>query len=179
MRRCFSLLTAAAGIATIGTACVASPAGEPREIRRIVTIEDAHGAATVFADGPAPNAHWLNGSRIARLWETSEMPVPLSIRNDAGKTAGNAYRDGFVGSSLYIADIPPGSDLDDIPLHRQDSLDYIAVLDGEILLVLPDRQLRLRRGDVLVQAGNRHSWINDSDTVCRLLVVVLTGTRAP
>lgn len=147
------------------------------DVRRIVTFEDAGGEAQVLADDAGSNIVELNGSRIVRLWETQQMPVPLAVSEDVGATAGNAYRDGFVGSSFYIAEIPPGSDLSNIPLHQQDSLDYIAVLEGEIVLVLPEEEKRMRRGDLLVQAGNTHSWVNDSETTCRLLVVVLTGAR--
>ena len=148
------------------------------EVRRIVTVQDGDGGAQVLADDAGSNIIELNGSRIVRLWETTEMPVPLAISEDVGATAGNAYREGFVGSSFYIAEIPPGSDLSDIPIHQQDSLDYIAVLEGEIVLVLPEEEIRMQRGEMLVQAGNMHSWINDTETTCRLLVVVLTGTRA-
>jgi hypothetical protein len=158
------------------TACAAEPQSLG-DIRRIVTIEDGEGAARVFADDAGTNVVELNGSRIVRLWETTDMPVPLVVESDIGATAGNAYREEFVGSSFYIAEIPAGSDLSNIPLHKQESLDYIAVLDGEIVLVLPDKQLRMKRGDLLVHAGNMHSWVNDSEGTCRLLVVVLTGTR--
>ncbi len=158
------------------TACATSGTELP-ELRRIVTIESADGVARILADDAGTNIVELNGSRIVRLWETGPPPVPLAVTADVGATAGNAYRDGFIGSSFYVAEIPPGSDLDDIPIHRQDSLDYIAVIEGEIVLVLPDQRVRMRRGDLLVQAGNMHSWINDSDATCRLLVVVLTGAR--
>lgn len=158
------------------TAAGEMPADEDQlaEVRRIVTVVDG-GGVRVLADGASPNVIELNGSRIMRLWETEGLPVSLAVGADAGASAGNAYRKGFVGSSLYVADIPPGSDLDDIPLHAQDSLDYIAVLEGEIELVLPGQALRMRQGDILVQAGNLHSWVNRSDRPCRLLVVVQTG----
>lgn len=147
------------------------------ELRRIVTVEDHDGSAVVLADDAGSNVVMLNGSRIVRLWETTGMPVALDIAEDRGATAGNAYREGFTGSSFYIAEIPPGSDLGDIPLHRQESLDYIAVLEGEIVLALPAQRLTMRRGDLLVQAGTMHGWINETDEPCRLLVVVLTGKR--
>ena len=133
--------------------------------------------ARVLADGPSSNSRILNGSRITRIWETGQLPVSLDVTSDLGEQAGNAYREGFTGTSLYVADLPPGSDLDDVPMHAQDSLDYIAVLDGEIDLVLPDGPITMRQGDILVQAGNMHSWVNRSDRYCRLLVVVLTGQR--
>ena len=157
-------------------ACVGQDATMP-ELRRIVTAEDDSGNAVVLADDAGSNIVMLNGSRIVRLWETTAMPVPLNISTDLGATAGNAYRDDFTGSSFYIAEIPPGSDLGNIPLHKQESLDYIAVLEGEIELVLPKQRLTMKRGDLLVQAGNMHSWVNKTHGVCRLLVVVLTGER--
>jgi hypothetical protein len=160
----------------LATGCSSTPVA-PGDIRRIITVAGDADAAIVLADGPSSNVIELNGSRIIRLWETDRLPVSLNVAADAGATAGNAYREGFTGSSFYIAEIPPGSDLGDIPLHKQESLDYIAVMSGEIALVLPDRELRMRSGDILVQVGNMHSWINDTSDWCRLLVVVLTGAR--
>ena len=165
-----------AGVMLLVTGCAVQETSLP-ELRRIVTVQDDAGNAVVLADDAGSNIVMLNGSRIVRLWETTAMPVPLDVDEDAGATAGNAYREGFTGSSFYIAEIPPGSDLGDIPLHKQESLDYIAVLEGEIDLVLPEQRLTMRRGDLLIQAGNMHSWINATQQVCRLLVVVLTGER--
>ena len=161
-------------VALLG-ACAAP--GDPYAPPRRIVAADVDGESVVIADGESPNVVELNGSRIVRLWETGTLPVDLAVDGDAGASAGNAYREEFVGSSLYIADIPPGSDLDDIPLHRQQSLDYIAVLSGEIDLVMPGDTRRMKTGDVLVQAGTEHSWINPTDRYCRLLVVVLTGQR--
>jgi len=166
----------AIAVSPLLNACNEVPDSLP-EIRRIVTAENAAGESIVIADDAGSNIVELNGSRIVRLWETTDMPVSLSVDRDIGATAGNAYREGFVGSSFYVAEIPPGSDLSNIPLHKQESIDYIAVLEGEIVLVLPEQELRMTRGDILIQAGNVHSWVNDTDQTCRILVVVLTGTR--
>jgi mannose-6-phosphate isomerase-like protein (cupin superfamily) len=178
-RRATSLLGGLALVATTPAPGAEPAASRPADVRRVVTVVDGADGAKVLADGPTMNVVELNGSRITRLWETGGLPVPLDVVHDQGATAGNAYRAGFTGTSLYTADIPPGSDLGDIPLHAQDSLDYIAVLSGTIDLVLPDRTLTLHPGEVLVQAGNRHSWVNRSNEYCRLLVVVLTGRRTP
>lgn len=148
------------------------------DVRRIITSEDATGRAYVLADGPSANVVTLNGSKITRLWETDGSPVAIPVSKDLGATAGNAYRPGFAGSSLYVADIPPASNLSNIPLHRQESMDYIIVASGEIDLVLPGpKRLRMRAGDVLIQAGNEHSWINPTDKPARLLCITQTGAR--
>jgi len=128
-----------------------------------------------FVDAPLQSIEF-NGSVIHRLWETGALPVQVPVDRDAGASAGNAYRPGFKGTSLYLADLPART-VGVIPMHRQDSLDYIAVLAGEVHLLLEDQELLLHAGDVLVQAGNLHSWENRSDAPCRLLVVVLSAER--
>ena len=80
-------------------------------VRRIITTEDAAGRSYVLADGPSATVVMLNGSRGERLWETQGLPVTVPIDRDLGATAQNGYRPGFVGSSMYIADIPVGSGL--------------------------------------------------------------------
>jgi mannose-6-phosphate isomerase-like protein (cupin superfamily) len=160
------------------TGACAETASSLAPLRRIVTTEDAAGRSTLMSDGPGTNVVELNGSRIVRLWETDGLPVAIPVTTDLGAKAGNAYRPGFVGSSLYVADIPPGSDLANIPLHKQESMDYIILLAGEIDLVLDGgKRVSMKPGDVLVQAGNNHSWINRGKVTARLLCVTQTGRR--
>jgi len=168
-RRNLLALTALGPLA--GRADTTAPAAV---IRRVVTT-GADGKNQILRDGAPPVAFELNGSTITRLWESPGTPVPLPLEGDATLSAGNAYRKAFVGSSLYFADLPAGSG-GDIPLHRNATLDYIAVMSGEVNLVMPEQRLVLTAGDVLVQGGTLHTWENLSDQPCRLLVVVLTGT---
>ena len=161
-------------------ALAALPAGaasnEMRPVRRLVTGDDHAGHSALLFTTAGANTIELNGAKITRLWESDGVPAELPIGSDRGGTAANAYRDGFRGTSLYVADIPPGN-RNAIPMHREDSLDYIAVLAGEIDLVLETASVTMRAGDVLVQGGNLHTWVNRSDNTCRLLVVVLRATR--
>ena len=153
-------------------------ASDLEPMRRIITSENSAGQSYVLADGPSENVHELNGSRVVRLWETNQLPVPIPVSEDIGARAENGYRAGFVGSSVYYADLPVGSDLDDVPLHKLDSMDYIVLLEGEVDLVLDGGQrIPMKRGELLIQAGNNHSWINTGDTPARLLCIILTGER--
>ena len=147
-------------------------------VRRVVTTESAEGAGIVAFPEAGLQTLTFNGSTVYRLWETAGVPTRVPVRCDAGAAAGNAYRPGFGGTSLYVADIPAGT-VGVIPLHREDSLDYIAVLAGEIHLVLETGETVLRAGDVLVQGGNLHTWENRSSQPCRLLVMVVRALRAP
>jgi mannose-6-phosphate isomerase-like protein (cupin superfamily) len=172
-RRVF-LAGAGAAIATAASA-QASDSG-PRPVRRIVTTQQAtRGGVEIYRQADLPVVR-LNGSTITRLWETPGVPVRLPMTADAGISAGNAYREGFTGTSLYVAEIPPrGVEGANVAMHRENSLDYIAVLEGEIYLTLESGEIHLQRGDVLVQGGNSHGWENRADTACRLLVVVLSA----
>ncbi len=106
------------------------------------------------------------------------MPVALPLKTDAGATAGNAYREGFRGTSFYVAELPGGARAPSIPMHRNATLDYMAILSGRIVFKLEDREIELAAGDTLVQGGNLHGWINRWDEPCLLLFVVVTGTTA-
>ena len=141
--------------------------------RRVVVVRDADGTNRVLADGPSPNRFELNGTRIVRLWETPSVPVTLPVTADAAPTAGSAYREGFRGASFYTAEIPPGVGRAQIPMHRNATLDYMAVLSGAIVLLLPGQELRLAQGDTLVLGGCDHSWENRGTVTCSLLFVVL------
>ncbi len=150
--------------------------GKWTRIRRVVTGEDAAGKGFVLADGEPGNAFELNGTRIVRLWETAAVPTPLPLVADAGATAGNAYREGFRGTSFYVAELPGGTRAPSIPMHRNTTLDYMAILSGRIVFKVDDREIELAAGDTLVQGGNLHTWINRWDEPCRLLFVVVTAT---
>lgn len=169
------LLAASAALGSVvpeaaSRAGVAAGAAGPR---RVVAVRDADGTNRVLADGPSPNGFDLNGTRIVRLWETPAVPVTLPVTVDAAPAAGSAYRDGFRGASFYTAEIPPGVGRAQIPMHRNATLDYMAVLNGEIVLLLPGEELRLAQGDTLVLGGCDHSWENRGTVTCSLLFVVL------
>ena len=58
-------------------------------------------------------------------------------------------------------------------IHRTRTIDYVIVLEGEIDLLLDDGDLRLAAGDVVVQRGTNHAWINRGASVCRLGMVFI------
>jgi hypothetical protein len=50
-------------------------------------------------------------------------------------------------------------------MHRTRTLDYVVVIEGEVVLSLTDSEVVLRKGDVVVQRGTDHAWENRSDAV--------------
>ncbi|KAI1395546.1 hypothetical protein F4819DRAFT_186705 [Hypoxylon fuscum] len=58
------------------------------------------------------------------------------------------------------------------PMHRTLSLDYCAVLSGEIVLELDGGEEKtFKAGDFVVQQGVNHAWHNRTDKVCKIAFV--------
>ena len=165
--------------------------------RRVVTGHRADGRSTVLIDAPAPNVKQREaGNASTLLWVTDGCPAPVD--GDADRAA----RDIGVpppprGSIFRIAEFPPGADSRaadhaallrdfgigedvlrghsprDPAIHRTRSLDYVIVLEGEIVLLLDDGETTLRAGDVVIQQGTNHAWVNRGRDPCRLAMVFL------
>ena len=174
-----------------------------RAIRRVITGHRKDGRSTVLADGPAANVKQRTaGNASTLLWVTEECPADLSGASD------RAARDIAVpppprGSIFRIAEFPPhtGGDVRDNAtvlrdfgigaevarghaprhpaIHRTRSIDYVIVLECEIDLLLDDGEVRLAAGDVVVQRGTNHAWINRGNGVCRLGMVFIDADEPP
>jgi uncharacterized cupin superfamily protein len=53
-------------------------------------------------------------------------------------------------------------------IHRTQTLDYVVVIDGEVVLLVDDTEVVLNKGDVVVQRGTDHAWENRADRVARM-----------
>ena len=61
--------------------------------------------------------------------------------------------------------------------HRTDSIDDIVVIAGEIDMELDGSVVHLKTGDVMVQRGTIHNWVNRGTAPC-LLAVVLVDAKS-
>jgi mannose-6-phosphate isomerase-like protein (cupin superfamily) len=68
------------------------------------------------------------------------------------------------GHLLRIIEIYPLSEGGErTVMHRTKTLDYVVVIEGEVVLWLDDSEVSLRKGNVVVQRGTDHAWENRSD----------------
>jgi quercetin dioxygenase-like cupin family protein len=59
-------------------------------------------------------------------------------------------------------------------LHRTPTLDFDIVLAGEVVLELEDdHEVTLAAGDIVVQNGTRHRWVNRGATEARIAAVTI------
>ena len=74
------------------------------------------------------------------------------------------------GTRFTINDIPPGARG---AMHRTETLDYVIVLSGELDMEMDDTSVTLRAGDVMVQRGTNHAWINRGTEYARVAFVLI------
>jgi quercetin dioxygenase-like cupin family protein len=58
-------------------------------------------------------------------------------------------------------------------IHRTSSIDYAVVLAGEIDMELDTATVTLHAGDVLVQRGTIHNWVNRGAAPCVIAFVLI------
>ena len=59
--------------------------------------------------------------------------------------------------------------------HRTESIDYAVVVSGAITMDLDGKEVDLMQGDVLVQRGTVHNWINRSTEPCVIAFVLIAA----
>ena len=62
--------------------------------------------------------------------------------------------------------------------HRTDSIDYAVVMSGEVEMVLDETTVHLKAGDVLVQRGTIHNWVNRGTAPCVIAFVLISAKSA-
>ena len=147
------------------------------------------------------------GYAVHQIWKTDESPV--RIDNGADPTLQPmSLTPPAQGTVIRMIEFPPASqELKEITpeqaaevfgmygqsevltggkgkqrhpfMHRTETVDYAAVLSGEIVMLLDDSEVTLKEGECLIQRGTNHAWTNRSDQPCRMLFVLVDGEFEP
>jgi len=141
--------------------------------RRVVTGHDAAGKSVVLSDGPPPQHHEMQGPAVgADFMEMWNVPAAVPVLTAAEAREPNEREFTIMpaaGHLLRIIDIyPPRLGGHRTVMHRTKTLDYVVVIEGEIVLVLDDSEIVLRKSDVVVQRGTNHAWENRTDEMVRM-----------
>ena len=140
--------------------------------RRVVTGHDARGRSIILSDAQPPQHHPMHGPAIGadfhEMWSEAEAipeltPAAAREPNERPFTIMPA-----AGHLLRILDVYPLKDGGKrTVMHRTQTLDYVLVIEGELVLILDDSEVTLKAGDVVVQRGTDHAWENRAATVAR------------
>jgi quercetin dioxygenase-like cupin family protein len=141
------------------------------QIRRVITGHDASGDAIVNIDEISKNlVSSRPGATACVVWTTEGFPVDNTGEEDASlRKTGTTLDNGTV---FRILELAPGVSPRN---HRTDSIDYAVVMSGEVDMELNDTTIHLKAGDVLVQRGTIHNWVNNGTEPCVIAFVLIAA----
>jgi len=185
-------------IVAILLACSTATASE---IRRVVTGLDADNKAIVLFDSTLTLNPGKSGNPAANLWITDSAPAGFSFKDDsATKPIGLSPPDN--GTVIRVVEFPPLNPDSDAKLdpdfmmkvvgdhaparglpvkhplmHRTRTVDYAIIMSGEIDMMLDDKVMHLKAGDVVVQQASNHAWLNRGTAPCRVIFVLMDSKQ--
>ena len=152
--------------------------------RRVVTGHDADGKSVILSDGAPPQHHPMQGPAIGadfvEIWSTTDA-VPRLTSAEASEPNERAFTImPPSGHLLRVIEIyPPRDGGKRTVMHRTRTLDYVVVIEGEIVLILDDSEVVLTKGQTVVQRGTNHAWENRSDAIARMAFFHIDAVFSP
>jgi mannose-6-phosphate isomerase-like protein (cupin superfamily) len=166
----------------------------------VVTGKDSTGKAIAIIDAVAGSVHKREAMGVTNtlLWVEDAVPTPLSGQEDtANKKVGVVPCPG--GTIFRVVEFAPHQEVTadyetrlnmiraiglapegpsrnhprDPAMHRTRTIDYAVILSGEIDMLLDDSEVHLKAGDVVIQRGTNHAWVNRGDRPCQVAVVLV------
>ncbi len=132
------------------------------EVRRVVTGHDKNGRAIVLYDEIGKEvSSGRPGATACVVWTTEGFPIDNDGSADEAKRKVGTSSD--TGTVFRIVRFDPGVASRN---HRTNSIDYAVVMSGEIDMDIDGTVVHLKAGDVLVQRGTIHNWINRGTEPC-------------
>jgi len=171
------------------------------EIHRVVTTLDSNNRSTILIDRVETLSVAKSGNAGVLLWTTNSAPAGFSFTEDTAQKEiginppdnGTLFRVvefapidaaaeaklpsnlmmNFVGDHAPTRGVPVSHPL----MHRTRTVDYAIIMSGEIDMMLDDKTVHLKAGDVVVQQATNHAWINRGKEPCRVLFVLLDSKQ--
>ena len=186
---------------SLAAVLLACTAGHASEIHRVVTTLDANNKSTTLADSTVTLNVGASGNAGANLWMTTSYPANFSFQDDAAlqKIGLNPPDNGTVIRVVEFPPLPPGAEAkmdpnfmmkivgDHAPargapithplMHRTRTVDYAIIMSGEIDMMLDDKTVHVKAGDVVIQQAANHAWINHGKEPCRIIFVLMDSKQ--
>jgi mannose-6-phosphate isomerase-like protein (cupin superfamily) len=176
-------------------------AARASEIHRVVTTLDADNRSTTLVDKVETLNVGKSGNAGAVLWTTNSAPAGFSFSKDAApQDMGINPPDN--GTVIRVVEFPPldaateaklpknfmmnivgdhaparGVPVSHPLMHRTRTVDYAIIMSGEIDMMLDDKTVHLKAGDVVVQQATNHAWLNHGKEPCRIIFVLMDSKQ--
>ncbi|KAL8636085.1 MAG: hypothetical protein Q9228_006480 [Teloschistes exilis] len=143
--------------------------------RMVITGHTGDGTSIFVADQKAPQFAPFGPQASSFATFHSCTSVPASNQDLPPILSDRIPRNPPSGIVFCTTDLKPGAQS---PIHRTLSLDYCAVLSGEVVLILDGGEEKtLRAGDFVVQRGANHAWANRTAEICRIAFVMVGAEK--
>ncbi|MEZ4522070.1 MAG: cupin domain-containing protein [Thermomicrobiales bacterium] len=173
-----------------------------QHVRRIVTGVNDAGKSCVVQDGPSPGLLDFGSFVIQEQWKVNGLPVEpnapgdpadvdryfleppaggakfcfFTIQPDDGSTEMSDEKLALI-QEKYVG-LEAHDDPDDVSWHRTETLDFIILMSGEMILDLDEGEVHLSPGDVVIQRGTRHAWRNPGNVPATGASIMLSARPA-
>lgn len=142
-------------------------------IRRIVTGHDRNDTAKAITDGVATNTKQAGTGAVSTLiWCTDDTPADIAVGEDfedmGARIIGTQPPPN--GSRFAVIEFPPG---EPTRMHRTESIDYVICMSGKIDMDMDDSTVTMEAGDVMVQRGTNHAWVNRYDDPAKVAFILI------
>ncbi len=139
-------------------------------LRRVVTGHDKSGKAIITTDEICKPVSPREGVSACVAWTSEGFPVNNNGDADEAKRQTGTTHDN--GTVFRVIEFAPGNGGRN---HRTDSIDYACILSGEIDMDIDGAEVHLKAGDVMVQRGTIHNWINRGSEPCVIAFVLIAA----
>jgi len=140
------------------------------KIRRVVTAIDDQGKSYVKWDNEIKAVPGRPGFSFFPMWATKKLPAEMTEEDPNTWELGTSLAGGSV---FRIGRYEPGTAA---RWHRTDSVDYAICLSGEMWMQLDKGEVHLKSGDVVIQRGTIHNWVNKGTEPCLMIFVLIATT---
>ena len=145
------------------------------KVRRIVTGFNDDGKSIILIDADATNHIDAPGPdlRITDIWVTETIPADNTGFEDMGER--EPARTLESGTIFRYVEFDPGHGVDEPLWHATDTVDYVVIVKGELYCMMDEGEVLLKAGDLLVQRGTNHAWVNRSNESCVMVGVMISA----
>lgn len=137
------------------------------KVRRLVTGHDEEGRSQAKWLQEIEGKQGREGFEHTLLWATETLPVIFTEDDPVNWEIGTSMTNGSV---FRFCKYEPGVQE---RWHQTDSLDYGIVISGEMWIQLETEEVHLKPGDVVVQRGTKHNWVNKGTEPCVMAFVLI------
>lgn len=172
------------------------------QLRRVITGHNAQGKSVIELDGGPASQLEANGSGLFEIWLTDDpkaqnegafedklagtdpqlCPPPGTTKvrwfavppEQPGASAEDMEAAAAFGFAAVGAEHARVDTTRHPMMHKTESVDYIVCVKGEVDLLVDEGGARaLKPGDVVIQRGTNHAWVNHGSEPAILIAVLM------